>query len=448
MRPIPSLPNHHIVQAAGTIPIILAALLTAYLPAGCSKDDSSNPAGPDDQASEYGCIAGHAPLFDDYSLYWGDLHSHTVYSDDAATQEPPPGTPADALAYAADPAGGNLDFVAITDHAETLTAEEWSAYLDTVRTASSSPALVVFPGFEYTNSSYQAGHGHKCVLLKDPEHVPATPSGANSRSDPLALWEDLDGSPGTGYYMTVPHHPAKGIDYGVNMSTDWDAAYVDGERQPLVEIYSVHGCSEVAGCEEPVEHFHDDRTVETALLQWLETGDEAYKLGIIASTDSHKSTPGAVAEVEENVAEMEGPYTGGLAAVWAAALDREALWDGLSERRTLGTTGARIAVEFTAKAGSTIVPMGGTLSISDPTDVYLHVSASGEAGVGIHQIDIIRNGALLVSAQTGHLDYRDPGVSADTYYRVKVYQNETPVVHWNHCHYERAWTSPIWIERE
>ncbi|MFH1144022.1 MAG: DUF3604 domain-containing protein [Candidatus Eisenbacteria bacterium] len=424
--------------------LFLAGALVSPL-AGCGTDDDS-PGGNTGEPTAYGCIDGHAPLFDAYAVYWGDLHSHTVYSDDAAAQNPPPEDPAAALAWARDPAGGALDFAAITDHAETLTPEEWSSTLDAFHAADSA-GFVVFAGFEYTNCSFDPGHGHKCAIFRDLAHLPAHPTGADSCADPTCLWQTLDADPGAAYYMTIPHHPSKGVDYGSNMATDWDASYVDHERQPLVEIYSVHGCSEASGCEEPVDHFQDDSTVEEALMKWLAAGDAGYKLGIVASTDNHLARPGSVEEIEETVATWEGEYTGGLVAVWAGALEREALWEGLQSKRVYGTSGGRIGLEFTAKAGATIVPMGGTLTFDDSTDVFLHVRATGEPGVGIREIQIIRNGELLVSDETDHLDYRDAGVTANAYYRVKVYQEATPVVRVTHCHFERAWSSPIWVER-
>lgn len=54
-------------------------------------------------------------------IYWGDLHSHTAYSDDATsyTSEGPQG----AFAFARDIA--LLDFVAVADHVGYLTQDEW-----------------------------------------------------------------------------------------------------------------------------------------------------------------------------------------------------------------------------------------------------------------------------------------------------------------------------------
>lgn len=429
-------------------PAFLNALLVllALTLASCGGD-SEDTATPPEDTGEFGCSGGKAGLFASWRLCWGDLHAHTVYSDDAATAEPAPGPPEKALAWARDPLHGNLDFVALTDHAETLTEEEWNGLVAAIQGAESAD-FVPFLGFEYTNISRQPGHGHKCVLLKEPTLFPADPPGADDCANPADLWRQLDASPAAGQYMTIPHHPAKGIDYGANMSTDWTTPYVNAEVQPLVEIYSAHGSSEIEGCEEPVQHFQEDKTVDAALERWRTTGNPGYKLGIVGSTDNHKSTPGSVAELEENVAEREGAYTGGLAAVWATTLSRDGIWQGLQDKRTYGTSGARIALEFTAKMGSQIVPMGGTLHAAgdDPAAVYLHVFAEGETGAGIRKIEIFKNGALLTLGSGNHLDFKDTAASAPSYYRVKVYQTETAMVDPSHYPRERAWSSPIWLE--
>jgi hypothetical protein len=224
----------------------LAVSAAALFFISCGGDHGAEP-GP--AGDDFGCVDGRSPLYAGWTLLWGDLHSHTVYSADAALQNPPPGNPFDAFAYASDPTRGNLDFAAVTDHAETIDSLEWASTLAAVR-AAESPAFIPFAGFEYTNSSYRSGHGHKCVILKSVDSVPAAPLGADSCDTPVELWRRLDSSPAAGLSMTIPHHPAKGIDYGANLSTDWSAAYVDAARQPLVEIYSVHGNSEAPGCEE------------------------------------------------------------------------------------------------------------------------------------------------------------------------------------------------------
>ena len=109
-----------------------------------------------------------------YQLYFGQLHSHTQYSDGAGSLE-------DALAYVkALPAQDNVQFVAYTDHsnyfdksgaanpegalydmskATEYSQETWKSYKDAVAAfnAENAGSLVALAGFEMT---WSGGPGH------------------------------------------------------------------------------------------------------------------------------------------------------------------------------------------------------------------------------------------------------------------------------------------------
>jgi hypothetical protein len=125
-------------------------------------------------------------------------------------------------------------------------------------------------------------------------------------------------------------------------------------------------------------------------------GVNPYKLGIIASTDTHNATPGDTEEasydgwsgVEDDSASKRlsgpptmltggGPNPGGLVGIWAEENSRDALFDAMQRRETFGTSGVRILPRFfggwsypadlcgdpelLAKAYAGGVPMGGDL---------------------------------------------------------------------------------------
>jgi predicted metal-dependent phosphoesterase TrpH len=84
---------------------------------------------------------GTSPLDGGMHVYFGDLHSHSAYSDGK-------GTPADAFATAR---ANGLDFFALTDHSSQLTAAEWQDVLDRANAATVNGQFVGLRGFEYTN---------------------------------------------------------------------------------------------------------------------------------------------------------------------------------------------------------------------------------------------------------------------------------------------------------
>lgn len=74
-------------------------------------------------------------------VYFGNIHSHTFYSDGAML-------PADAYSYARDVA--KLDFFALSDHLELVDAEEWRDTREAAWKANEDGAFVAFPALEWT----------------------------------------------------------------------------------------------------------------------------------------------------------------------------------------------------------------------------------------------------------------------------------------------------------
>lgn len=102
----------------------------------------------------------------------------------------------------------------------------------------------------------------------------------------------------------------------------------------------------------------------TGIQEGQRLGINPYKYGIIASTDTHMSTPGATSEaswqghVLEEVASFERRLgngflpsnllgnPGGVAGVWAMENSRDAIFEALQRREVFGTTGPRISPRF------------------------------------------------------------------------------------------------------
>jgi hypothetical protein len=133
-------------------------------------------------------------------------------------------------------------------------------------------------------------------------------------------------------------------------------------------------------------------------LGMLETlGVNPWRFGLVASTDTHLGTPGAVAETSypghggagaaaretlpSGLVDQVAFNPGGLVGVWAEENSRPSIFAALRRKETWGTSGPRITVrvfggadlpadlcdtpDFAARAYATGVPMGGLLT--DPS---------------------------------------------------------------------------------
>jgi hypothetical protein len=131
-------------------------------------------------------------------ILFGDLHVHTSYSWDGflfslplvgGDGAHPPADACDFARYCAD-----LDFFALTDHAESLLIDDWDASKESVRQCNSlagdgdDPDLVAFMGFEWSQAGLtpESHWGHRCVIFPGTEEdeLPARPIGAEA-SRPL-----------------------------------------------------------------------------------------------------------------------------------------------------------------------------------------------------------------------------------------------------------------------
>lgn len=139
-------------------------------------------------------------------ILFGDLHVHTTYSIDAFLFSLPvfagegAHPPADACDFAR--YCSQLDFFALTDHAEALTPALWEDEKESIRECNAragdglEPDLVAFPGFEWTQvgRTPETHYGHRCVFFKDDTEatLPARPIDAQSMSGSNDLFAGLD----------------------------------------------------------------------------------------------------------------------------------------------------------------------------------------------------------------------------------------------------------------
>ena len=374
-----------------------------------------------------------------FHLFWGDLHAHTTYSLDARASGCQ-STPADALDYARKTA--RLDFCAITDHDYSMTREHWQAAQKQVNAADAPGTFVAFIGYEWTEARR---YGHKQVIFRG-TNVPDMVFGALNlpegesvvRQTPQELWKSLAPYPS----ITIPHQVAQGVGFGERARPSQDWQFVNSAFQPVVEIFSKHGSSESAGTAQPIKSLIAERTVESALMRWIETADPGYQLGIVACTDDHRGRPGGVNDYAPPRS-RELPFSGGLTAVYAPALTRESIFDAIKARRCYATSGPRIRLAVKVSAGQREATMGESLTLDGLDRVTLTVDAVGDTAP-IAKVEVIGNGKVIVTKNEGQFSVELP-VRGRTYFRVVAYQQETRAFGGSRVA-ERAWSSPIWSD--
>lgn len=319
------------------------------------------------------------------NLFFGDIHGHNEHCDGAGSAD-------EYYTWARDVR--LLDFSALTNHVEEAKRHRIEDFWPIVEQKAAEyyepGRFVTFLAFEW--GSWER-FGDKCVYYQGDkgQWFGAHQEIANT---PAKLWDQLRGKP----VITIPHHSKYGG------KTDW--SFHDPTLQPLVEIYSTWGSSEQGG-----EH-----SVQRA---W----QRGYRLGVIASSDTHTGTPG-----------NEG---WGLAAVWAEKLTREDLFEALRTRRCYATTGARILLDFRLNG----FRMGEVVREEHAGKRQITVLAAGTAN--LDTLEILKNNVVMHTTRgTGKVmrvqwddSAGDPSGDLEDFYYVRVTQKDG----------NRAWSSPIWI---
>jgi len=334
------------------------------------------------------------------NLYWGDIHGHSNLSDGS-------GTPDNYFNYARFAAG--LDIAVLTDHDAwgfdrlDENPEIWTFIKNKAEAHHKNSEFITFPGYEYTN--WTSGHMH--VIYKDSKS-PLLSSSNTTYNNPDKLWKALKEHDA----ITIPHHPGGGP-----IATDWN--YYNPEFMPLVEICSIHGNSENIDSPSCIYRPKERSFVRDALAR-------GYKLGIIASGDTHNGHPG-----------MGDPTmpTGGLIAFYAKELTRDSIWDALKKRRVYGTSGKKIILDF--KINDHLMGEIIKQDKNKPKKIEIIVTGSDR----LKLVEIIKNNQSLKT-----YSWTDPSFSAsfidtsesssDDFYYLRVVQQD------NHM----AWSSPIWIQ--
>jgi len=346
------------------------------------------------------------------SLYWGDLHSHTRYSWD--------GVGRDAFTYAR--YVSSLDFYAMTDHAMSLedglmrglNADNWEEYNSQTRAYHVPGSFVTLHAYE---CSFGTPWGHHNVYFRDEPGALVFPR----ESSLPQLWEALE----KGNALTIPHHTGK-FPAGVVFTPDAP------EFRRNFEMYSGHGLSEVYDPAHPLAFEQSEFTHESKSAEGPVNLQDALRLGlqvsVIGSSDDHRAHPGIAMY--------------GLAAVRATSLNRDAIFQGLYDKHTYATTGAKIILDFEVN-GTT---MGQQAPAHEKAGV--HVKAHGTDV--IEWVEVLRwlpgEAAFTVvqrwepKALDFDVMWEDTETKPGAIYYTRLRQEKLV-----HKRVAMAWSSPVWV---
>lgn len=348
------------------------------------------------------------------NVYWGDLHSHSRFSWD--------GVGYDNFSHARYTAG--LDFYTMTDHSRAprdgftrgLDPSTWDAYTSLTDKHNAPGHFVTLHAYE---ASFGRPHGHHIVYFRDGPGPLIAPEDHRLP----ALWEMLT----AGDALTIPHHTGKfpqGVDFGIH----------DETFRRNFELYSGHGLSETFDPAHPLSFERSTFTSPARSLNAPSHFQDALRKGLVLSTvaasDDHRAHPGL-------------PHWG-MTAVFAPELTRDAIFQGLHDRRTYATTGQKILLGFAMRG----TPMGEEAAVNRAPEFTINVVGTDAISrvelvchrQGDHRFHVIKTWHPDSIAFEGEFVDEEFDAAATYYVRLRQAAGVRDRI-------AMAWSSPIWVTK-
>ncbi len=230
-------------------------------------------------------------------IYWGDTHGRSGHAEGVGALD-------FFMTFARDDA--RLDFVAHAARDVWLDRAEWELSRRAVQAFDAPGRFIPYLGWEWTRPARFGGRhsvllrgaegGERVSALEHPT-LSELYQGLHARYDPADV-------------LVIPHAHDPG-----------DYRQSDPRLEALIEIMSMRG------------------TFEPFARQYLSHG---HQVGLVAASDDPASHPG-----RSTPTAGPGAQRGGLGAVLASELSRDAVFDALKGRRTYATSGDRIILDVT-----------------------------------------------------------------------------------------------------
>ncbi|MCD6407560.1 DUF3604 domain-containing protein [bacterium] len=354
------------------------------------------------------------------NLYWGMIHGHTENSDGC-------GTINYYFHQIKNEAG--LDFGAPGDHDHLweITDNMWKKICEAVKKWNKEKEFITFLGYEWAKWRQNGDGDRNVYYFKDNRQMYR--SDDTEYPSPRDLFRVLKREKA----IIIPHHTACAGNW-----CDWKDH--EKEKERLVEIYQVRGSYEsYKNNPLPPEESRGKNKKIGFVNVALKKG---WRVGFTSGGDDHIGHAGTEF--------LFGKYKQGIFGVFAKNLTRKGIWNGLWNRRTVATTGARIILFYKLNhffMGNEI-PISENPALEKSREFYIEFHGTAP----LKQIDIIRNGEIIHSFKKEKNDLKVKWKDTEPieeiffpetefsevpfiYYYVRVIQKDGEV----------AWASPVWI---
>ncbi|MFB3896540.1 MAG: CehA/McbA family metallohydrolase [bacterium] len=337
----------------------------------------------------------------EYTVYFGDIHSHSWLSDGVGSVEESFTRSRDVY---------QEDFYALTDHEDfvrnRMSPAEWEESKHWTKYYNDPGKFVTIPAYEWTQARIPLGDGHINVYFNNEDNIiyPIRDPETKTAAGLFSALEPLNA-------LGFPHH----IGWtGIN----WDAH--NPKVQTCIEIVSNHGAYEYMG-NEPIKHRGGipGCFIQDGLAKGL-------KFGIIGGSDGHGLL------WQHGVGYKRDTWRAGWSGILAKSLTREGILDAYRNRRTYATTGEKILVDFQADNHV----LGEEYSTNTAPEFSIHVKGTNL----LHYVYLIRNNEVIQTnggdSYEARFKFTDTKIPKGTnWYYLRVLQRDGSM----------AWSSPIWI---
>ena len=357
-------------------------------------------------------------------LYWGYIHGHSLKSDGIRELDE----------FFENLINAGLDFGTVTehDHIWETSDDDFKEIKQKIKKLHRNNEFVSFFGYEY--GTWYSGYGDICIYHYD-DNIPIFRSEINKYNSTRKLIKHLKQYDGKS--LMIAHHTALRPGY-----RNWD--YFENSLERLVEIYSTWGNQEYSSLQgnplPPRYKFFGYGKYARKRGAILEKKgsfvsdalEKGYKLGFVAGGDDHF-----------------GIYPSGIMAIWAENLTKKSLWDALHNRKTYGTTGPRVIIEFHLNSYF----MGDIIDLDQAPHLISKrtMKASIYSPFSIEKIELIRNNSVINVLLVNHEHTNYEYIDLDLFNKIALknsQKNEIFIFYYIRVFISNnnmAWSSPIWL---